>query len=405
MVKEILKYRFKISSIAGIYCNISPSGTKTFRIVRVDYNKGNLDFDLLGEAEDDYDAVAELTKKLPVYLAVDGKGILLKNVVPDSEKPLINQVIPGAQEDEFVLDSYAGRDSLHVAIARKELLDDTIVLLKKAGVNVICLALGPLRVGNLIKYFNELPDAVAWENNRLVYSRKENVIDRIERLSDGKDQIFKIDSKPVSSVYLPALSVALEFFLEEGHECVFKEVNESKKEFQSKVVFQRSGFAFLIFIFLILFINMGLYMHYKEGKREIENRLTGNRNILNEIDSLRQDLAWKKQYLKSSGFLNNSRMSFYADRIAATVPTEIELEKLEINPIEGKIKDNKEIVLKANTIFITGTAKSSVYVNDWVHQLKEFKWIENVDILNYKQEDDFNSGVFSFEVTLKGTEN
>jgi hypothetical protein len=405
MVKEILKYRFKISSVAGIYCNISPSGTKIFRVVRVDYHKGNLDFNLLGEVDDDYDAVAKLTKQLPVYLAVDGKGILLKNVVSDSEKPLINQVIPGAREDEFVLDSYPGRDSLHAAIARKELLDDIIASLKKAGVNVICLALGPMRVGNLIKYFRELPDTVTWENNKLLYSRKENIINQIERLSSVDEQIFTIDSKPVGSVYLPALSVALEFFLEEGQECVFNEVNDCKKEFQSKVIFQKSGLAFLIFMFLILFINMGFYMHYKDGKREIESRLMGNRNILSEIDSLKQDLEWKKQYLKSSGFLNNSRMSFYADRIAATIPEEIELEKLEINPIEGKIKENKEIVLRSNKIFITGVAKSSVYVNDWVHQLKEFKWIENVAILNYKQDDDFDSGVFSFEVTLKGTEN
>lgn len=404
MFKGTIKYQFKNNSINGIYCNISPDGKKVFRIVYVENKNGKLSFNIVGEVEDNISELKILVKTTPVYLVLDGKGVLLKNIVAEPDKPLIKQIIPSAIEEEFITDVYAGNNSLHVAIARKDLVDEVTDQFKQAGLNVICLSLGPYRIANIIRYFGELPEVVLFENNLIEYDKQNHVIKRFERTdkNDKNDKnSFIIDSKEVESSFLPALSVALEYFLEDGQECEHPESKEQKKEFQSKILFQRAGLGFLMLILVVLLANMFIYMHYNDKKQQLDNQLTGNKNILNTLDTLKREVEWKEKFMKESGILKETKMAFYADRIAETVPGEITLDKLEIHPVTSKIRNNKEISLKPNVILLDGLTKSSLKLNDWVHKIRQLKWVDNVEILNYNQNTELNMGAFSVELNIK----
>jgi Tfp pilus assembly protein PilN len=401
---EILKYQFKNNLICGLYCFINPDGSKLYRLVKVENKQGRLAFEILGEIEDDLSQLKEWIKDVPVYLILNGKGILVKNILIDRDSPLIRQVIPNTNENEFITDEFAGdKQTLYVAVCRKTLTDELVNQLTTAGINIISLALGSFRVVNLLNYFEEIPRQISVDDEVICYDREKLVITKLEKTDIRDSKCFDIDSKEVNAVFLPALSIAMEYFLKENSECIHPEILEQKKEFHSKIIFQRAGIAGLIAILILLLVNMLFYMHYSDHKNQIEAQLTGNKNILNTLDTLKKELEWKEKFMRESGILQNTRMAFYADQIAETVPEDIMLEKLEIHPIAGKIRTGKEIVLRPNIILLDGLTKSSLYMNDWVHRLKELPWVENVAIVNYLQEKDINTGAFSIELRIKQT--
>lgn len=398
-MKELIKYQFQCNFIYGLYGFISVTGEVNYRLVSVENKKGNLSFQILGEYKE-ISVLKTSIKNHPVYLVLDGKGILLKNIKAEAEVSLVKQIIPSANEGEFIADTHDGADNLYVAIARKEQVDEIAGTLKQAGLNVIGLSLGPYHTANLLKYFSDLPEVISFDNHRIYYERQKQVITKHEKITDNSKSII-IDSQEVDSSFLPALSGALGFFLEEERESVHREIGEQKKEFQSKIIFQRAGVGLLILILAVLLANMFFYMHYSDRKIDLENQLIGNKNVLKTLDTLKRELEWKEKFMRESGILKNTQMAFYADRIAATVPNDITLDKLEIHPVVGKVRSNKEITLRPGIILLGGATKSTLDLNNWVHKLKDMPWIENVTILDYMQENEMNVGLFSIELKVK----
>lgn len=401
MVKDFIKYQFRNNSICGVYCHTSPDGKRMFRIVVVTNKNGSLEFEILGEVEDNLSEVKEIVKNIPVYLVLDGKGILLRSAVPDPEKTLLKQIIPTAREDEFVADSYAGENCEYVGLARKDQVDEIILQMKNAGLSIISLSLGPYRVVNLARYFNEIPERIIFNNYLFVYNRFKQCISNFEKTNVKANQEYVVDGKKVDPDYLPALSVALEYFLDENKECDHQLVKEHKTEFHSRIIFQKAGAGLLILVLVVLLVNIYFYLHYNDQRQQTENLLAGNRNILTTLDTLKRELEWKEKFMRESGIMKNSKMAFYADRIAASVPEQITLEKLEINPVVGKIRSGKEIVIRPNIILLEGLTRNSLFLNQWIHKLKELDWVEKVAILNYIQDNEKNIGNFSIEVNLK----
>jgi Tfp pilus assembly protein PilN len=399
-MRNFLKYQLQNNTIYGIYCHIKADSSREFRIVRVENKKGMLDFGTIDQIINIPEDIKTYVGNQPVYLVVDGKGVLLKNIKAEPDISLIKQIIPTAGENEFITDAYAGEGTTHVALARKELIDEITTELEKVEIRVICLALGPFRVVNLIKYFDNVPDEIRFGNNYLLFNKPDQVISVYEKTESSFAGKLIIDSREVESNWLPALSVGLEYYIEEDSECKYQNILENKKEYLSGILFKKAGAALLVAVFLVLLINAAFYMHYSDKKQYLENRLMGNQNLKSKLDSLQKELDWKEKFMVESGMMNSSRMAFYADRLASTVPDDIVLEKLDINPITGRIRNHKEINLRPDIIVIEGYTKSSFNLNNWINTLKELKWVNKVEILNYLQEDDSRTGFFSVELGI-----
>lgn len=399
-MKDFLKYQLRNKIIYGVYCRIKADSLREFRVVKVVNNKGTLDFETI-EKKFTPEDIKGCVGNCPVYLIVDGKGVLLKELKAEPDKSLIKQLIPTAGDNEFIIDSYPGNDKTYVALARKVLIDDIILELEKAGVKIICLALGPFRSANLIKYFDYLDDEIRVGNDLIRFNKAEQVISDFIKTDDYGAGKLMVDSKEVEITFLPALAVALEYYIEEDCECLHENIRENKKEYTSKVLFQKVGLTVLFTVFAILIVNALFFMHYSDQIKHFENQLSGNQALKNKLDSLQKELEWKDKFMQESGMMSKSRMAFYADRLAGTVPDDIVLEKLEINPVTGKIKNNKEINLRPDIILIGGYTRNSSNLNGWINMLKDLNWVNRVEIVSYMQENEANAGYFSIELGIR----
>ncbi|NJK98849.1 MAG: type II and III secretion system protein [Bacteroidales bacterium] len=376
MLERYLNSRFvKNSSVYGMYCHIGNDGENTFALVYVENKKGLLSFECIYTPFNHLDEIKVAIKKdVPIYLIVDGKGVLLKKIIPDPDKAIIKQIIPSAQDHEFISDHISTRDkSIIAALARTDLLTDIVIQCKEAGLNVIHVSLGPIKACKVPGYYKELRQTINFGNYSITYDSENDAVNDIIKTDQNQPfEILKIDYQQVKSFYMPALGAGMEFFIEENHDCDFNLVNTNRKEFLSSILVKKLGIGMGILVFLILMINTLFYFHYTDQLNQLEGKISGDKNILVVLDSLKKEVKWKEKFMKETGILKNSRFSFYADRIAKTVPISISLEKLDINPIIGKVRSNKEVLVEPNKVRIEGYTKSSVSLNDWVKSMENW---------------------------------
>ncbi len=113
-----------------------------------------------------------------------------------------------------------------------------------------------------------------------------------------------------------------------------------------------------------------------------------------------ETLTAKSKFLQQSGLLTPNKVSFYADRIASTVPGDIILTDWQFNPLADP--DKKEtFTFKNGIIVISGISRQSAGFNDWIKELKNEEGIESVSILGYDHDIKANTALFTIELTVQ----
>src|SRR6266542_4442178 len=116
----------KSNKIQGLHCLLLPEGDVLFSYTLLARVKGKIEISKVGSFKGSIDQIDDtVLKNIPVFLSMDGKGVLSKKVKGDDAKIPLQQVIPNATEDEFVVEETKGTaDSLFISLARKENVEE-----------------------------------------------------------------------------------------------------------------------------------------------------------------------------------------------------------------------------------------------------------------------------------------
>lgn len=337
-------------------------------------------------------------KGLPVCLSIDGKGILFKRVEKDEKQKLINQILPNAKEMDFFLQKMDSTDnSIFIAAVRKEILDSLIESFTKIDVFITNLYLGPFALKNIV----EILVADEFYTNHYKVKRVDNSIFSIDKNSESKLVSYKLGDDEIYAEDMQVYSSALGFFIDFSDENVFEKVNASKAEFLYKQLFTILGWFALAFFFVLLMANYVFFNKYNKKLNSINFSYNQNLEMIKKLDTLKSEFNLKEQYFVSSGFLDASEQSYFADRIANSLPGEIQLTSLNINPLDGKFKNDKPLIFLMGKIRISGSVTQSIILNNWVKKLKNLSWIKQVTIIDYTQESIENPAVFELEIEIE----
>jgi hypothetical protein len=146
-----------------------------------------------------------------------------------------------------------------------------------------------------------------------------------------------------------------------------------------------------------------LFEKYNTKQQELKVELAQQQNLLTQRDTLAKKLQQKQAVLGDQSNLGQSKSSFYADQLAASLPNSMQLTELLVFPkIENKSYNNEEEIprYQNNKIIIKGQCQASVFYNNWKRNIKDFDWVEKIHNLSY-QNDKNGVGVFALEITIK----
>ena len=400
MIQNILNSNFvKGTKVLGIDYFINSDGQIDLNCVLLSQKKGKI---LIEKLFDEITSIDQLNdddlKSLPVILSVDGKGVLFRISEQVKNQKLIHHILPNAKEEDFYLQSVPANDNkIVISAIRKEVLNAILDKLKQIGMQVYNLYVGPLAVNNLQGIINES----LYCTQKYEISQEAGLIESIIKLAEPKLNYVQIGDDEVTSESILAYSTALGFYLSDSDSELIETVEESKKEYLYKRGFVKAGWFSLAFFFTLLMINFFFFNTYNSKLNQLTFSYNQNKELLKKLESLKDEYLIKEQYFVNTGFLDASRLSYYADRIAYSMPKNITLSGMEINPLNTKIKEEKILGFSMNKIRISGSVSQSIILNNWLKKLKKLEWIENVDILEYNQELASVPAIFELEIDIE----
>lgn len=345
----------------------------------------------------------ENTKKLPVYIAIGGKGVIHKKVKTNehtSEKELLNQVLPNASLKEFYIQqiNLSSHESW-ASIIRKDVLTPLVSIIEKLKLFGIQIYLGPFILENCIPLI---------ANSSLITTTHELIIDNnniiqldsLGNVASGDE--YDIEGEIINSHELIAFSSALSHFipLQQLIPISCEQVVSLKEEYLNKNKYTTVGFALIVFFFIITITNMLISNSLESTNNELQYQINSKKQYVDELAVLSKELAIKEQFIQNSGVIKASKISFYADQIALSVPNSIRLDELFINPLNKRISKPEDIHFNYNSIKVIGTVDRSIQLNNWIKELKAYEWTNEINIISFIQDNLKTPGEFEISIII-----
>ena len=393
----------KGNSVAGIDLTIAEDGTCEISLVILKKKKSTIETVVkISAIAAIADLHGRLKKSVPVILSINGKGIIHKNVNDEADDSILYKVLPNANPDLFYVQKFIAADTGKiVSVSRKELMEDIISQFVAEGFIVLDTVMGPVNLDSAIQLF--VSTGVIQTKNYRITSENGHINGFERQKNTGYDQILKLNNEEFSVDHVIPYANALSFFIQGNRniEYIGNIPPSGRENFIYKKALQASGWGILAAVFIILFANYFFFEHFRTKNRALKMELGFNSGLIEKMEKLQNELNLKEEMFEKSGLLNVSRLSFYADKIAMSVPHGIILSRMNINPVAEKIRPGEQIIFSNQRIEIEGTTKYSSLVNDWIKKLKKEDWIANVQSIEYNQESFSEPGEFKLAIEIK----
>ncbi|MBY0426223.1 MAG: hypothetical protein K2Q22_11345, partial [Cytophagales bacterium] len=210
-----------------------------------------------------------------------------------------------------------------------------------------------------------------------------------------------LDALPLTHRNALAFSSAFQYFLSEQVAADIPESKDFAKEAMNKVVFEKLGWGLLVFFLAILLINFVCFQYLSDQNQELKQKESMFSGNLDEVARLNKAIKEKEEFLEKTGWKTPSKLSFYSDKIASTVPVRILLAKMELYPVKFEtINSEKKIKINTQEIRISGNCPDPNILNNWVLQLKYFEWIKTIKVIDYQFDGTNKTSVFTIQLEL-----
>ena len=389
------------------------SGNKSYGIEAILLNEGNILYRIceLEKVNDVIkinwlkdvslaDDIKPLIKKdFPVTLVVSGKGMLFKSV-GDIKNPTIQQFFPGINISDFYSAIVPYRNTSLGYLIRKKSVDEIVERIFNLGLNVISVTVG---TGVAISTFNAIEDSILLSkviihNTEFIFGSDSNTNEEASILNE-----ISIGDEKLPVAYLLAYSAAISYYLGyEDNSVTNSRITENSRQFKTNTLITRYSLIFLSLVLGVILISTGANYYYSQELNELSLTVPAYAN--NEMrDSLIAQINSKKRFLVEGDWLASSQSSFYADRIAASIPQGVKLIALNIFPKANLLSEGDEDALNFNNdeLVIKGMARDELVLKNWIENLRSNKWISSISVNNYQWNSKTNEGEFEVKIGLK----
>jgi hypothetical protein len=346
-----------------------------------------------------------LKKKIPVCVCVTGRGLVYKKVISQGKETdydaLLAQSFPTVNRADFYIQHYTQINcDGFVSLFRKEQLKRVTDLLKNTKLNVAALFLGYGFVADampLTTLFNsiETNDAVIEFSNGCVEAIKQNE-------TDIKPQEIKIEDLKLTKNNVLGFALCFTYLLNTKNCFNYNQEIESYKQRHNEnaklkaLTYSSVALAFFFCLFNFFFFN---YYFSKNSKLESELKLYEGK--YEKINELLNSYESKKNLIEGFGLLDETKISRYADRIAATVPKEVVLCEWVISKPSKLNEEDSLLKFEKKVIEIKGKCNKSLIINEWVNVLKSQNFIKDVDLAQFSFDNEGERPNFELKIVTE----
>jgi hypothetical protein len=399
MWEKIKQKMIQVNKTNGVQVHFMDHNSVYFSSASLSVQKGQLAKENITHA---CTSIADLkvNKKSPLALAFTGKGVLIKKITGPANDNALATTFPQINPAEFYSQIIKCKDSVAIAIIRKEIADKVIKEFHENGFQIAEISLGFQVIETILPFFPNISLLVA-EPYQL--NIKDGVILDFETIKQPVEPIeYVLSSQYIQSTHLLGYAAAAKLIagsLRDLPDLPHDTIIQNREQLLFQKYFNTSALSLGSLIFFLLLINFLLYSHYFNKNNQLEMAQNVSKNTSVKTDSLVKYIINKEAFITESGWAKQQKTSFFADRFAGLLPSETWLKSVEFNPIKKSfMTEENSIHFKTDTILITGTCTEAGQINTFINNIKTLNEVKNVALKNYSYKKIDNEGSFSLEV-------
>ncbi len=396
------------SAVIGVECQLQEDECFGFRLCELSERKKKIEIHkYIRFTEDEAELKQALKKETAIHLLIQGRGIILKKSEcnpEDTDEVLLNKCLPGVDSDDFYIQRYTiDEATAYIGIVRKELVYRLLNFFSTNKIIVASISLGPFVAEDIFPLLNLsafIEQEVCLGNYELTVASGK--INNIRLLTEAVQEAIDLQGLRVEGDYIFAFSVAMAQYMQTTNKINHTEIAALEEEHKEFKTHQKLTRAILLGVAAICIINFIVYKYYRSEFKDCYAEVQINQESLRNFDNMKLQFEEKKDVLDRNGLLEASRISYYSDKIAASLLQGINLTKMESFPMKKiNVEGQEDYIFQNEKIIVSGTCEQSIDFNSWERILKRMEWIKAVSILNYAQEKESELAKFSVEIELR----
>ncbi|HXA02618.1 MAG TPA: hypothetical protein VNW99_11560 [Cytophagaceae bacterium] len=388
--------------IAGIEIFFLQDGSYRISLLQLSLKKSLITIDKKSAAH--FNSIEELKltadKNIPVSLIFNGKGILTKKVFQEKNEEdaaLLSQVLPNAKAMDF----YIQKKDSYVTVARREAIDEVLSRLKEIGLPVISLSIGPLAGLSIIPFMKHGGNNISFAGHE--YMLENDHLKEYKYAATTEEKEITIGDENITSHQAMAYAAAFQEILSQDPVHVEDEhIKEGAQEYKYKNLLKYLTIIICSVFIAIITVNIFLSFYLDSKNKNLGSKQRGYQLMLNKLDSLGAQIKEKEIFLKESGWLEDSKISYFSDRIASTIPPSVKLTELAVNSFNDKASTSeKKLIFNNSIIIILGHCTTATELNPWMKEMKKFDWVKEVKVHTYAYNEKNKEGDFKIQIELR----
>lgn len=398
---SLLGLHHGFSSCAGAEVHLKQDGSYDIRLLKLSLRKKQIQIDGKKRYSGTAAKITDFVSDEPLAVTLTGKGILIKKTarLEVASAQTLQHLFPALKLDEFYVQHFPAGAHSFVSIVRREIADAVMAVFKKQGAEVLILSLGAFVVDQVIPQLNSYGDSLKFDGHQVVLNEAKEWIDYsyVSGRADGFP--LKIDIETIPEEFLLAYATAFQLILHDrldGVEVADDRIKDRLTGLSARLKFKQYGMAMAFFFFALLMLNFLLLSGYNSSNEELMSKAGQQSYIFENRAKLEQEVKEKEALVKKLGWNKGYKYSFLCDQIGASMPKDVTLDELQINPLAGSsIGLIKEVALELGSMKIKGQAGGVYAINGWIYELKQKAWVKDVQLEKYTADDQRQTQVFT----------
>lgn len=332
-------------------------------------------------------------KQLPAILNINNDKIIHRITDTDTKIEVVaKELIPNFSFDNFYVQTLPVNSNQSIfSICRKRLVDTLLEQLSFLNENLINVAISPFYIIPLASYFTENENYegynIYFENYFFKVGEDLHILDyKIKSATfNNNHSVKRIGNTLLESQYFISYAYAIHFIMHVQHPAgillddILVNLNKYKFTRLSKPFILYAGLALLF----ILLISSFAFSYYNEKYQNIQAQIEYRQGKWNKFEEVKKNRQRRNEMLVKNGVYSTGDIAFYADQLTSVLPRDIYFKKLNIYPVNTRGSSDNLCFIN-NLIIVEGSCYDSRPLNDWIAELKQYTWINNIVIRDYK---------------------
>ncbi|WP_169304302.1 PilN domain-containing protein [Pedobacter frigoris] len=390
-----------LTNCAGAEVHLAQDGTYVVKVVKISLDKQQVH---IGSKKTHKGSLAKITPEpitVPLAITLTGRGILVKrtariDVVSESS---LQHLFPTLKLAEFYVQHFVSGAHSFVAIVRREVADAVMGAFKKQGAEVLMLSLGAFVVDQVIPQLNSYSEVLRFDGHQVEMNADKSWKEYNYQSGLTLGFPLKIDIETMPEEYLLAYATAFQLILNDKLPLIEVDADHIKdrlEEHAAKLKFKKYGTLMLFVFFALLMVNFLLLSMYNSSNQELMSKAGKQSYLFENRQKLEEEVKGKENLVNKLGWNKGYRYAYLCDQLASSLPKELTLHELQINPLSGNtIGLIKDTDLETGNMKIKGQTTSVYAVNNWIYELKQKAWVKDVQLEKYAADDQNEAQVFT----------